>query len=196
MKALEEIGISRFLPSPGFAFIVLSMVLFGAFGYWIAKDEWYMRLNKVEGKLDYSYYLEELAAREENEAKRKQLLSSAMKFRSWAYIDSKRWKEAIPLIEHMLNEDPENCRNHYNFAAAFRGTGDKNGAILHYSRAIESGCGDYHVYLERGDLYLQQRQYEKSIADFKAALKVEPSNHDAQKKLETAQNLLSDRGKL
>ena len=73
-------------------------------------------------------------------------------------------------------------------------TGDNDGAIASYNRAIELNGTNANAYLNRGAAWYQKNDFVRAAADFRVALNVAPANwirrDDAQANLKLAEQQL------
>jgi len=82
MTRYKIIQYKKFLPSYGFIFILITIVIILGFGHWIAKDYWYEKPNTTEFYNGYSNYLIKLSKNTENVDEKERLLSLSKKYKS------------------------------------------------------------------------------------------------------------------
>lgn len=116
---------------------------------------------------------------------------------SGAYILSRRFKDAVPLLETMLEEDPHNAMLWTNVGAAYLGNPvlardeEQLQAIVAFERALEIDPAAPHVAYNLGLIYRDRGNYPKAITWFQKALQANPNDRDAQRLIERLQRKLA-----
>jgi tetratricopeptide (TPR) repeat protein len=86
------------------------------------------------------------------------------------YLDANRYDDAIAVSEAALAKRTEDPDLHANIAVALRGKGDKQGAMLHYDRAIKVVGDNANLRFGYGSLLLDMGDKEKAAVQLKEAL--------------------------
>jgi tetratricopeptide (TPR) repeat protein len=86
------------------------------------------------------------------------------------YLDANRYDDAIAVSEKALAKRTEDPDLHANIAVALRGKGDKQGAALHYDRAIRIVGDNANLRFGFGSLLLEMGDKDKAAVQLKAAL--------------------------
>jgi len=87
-----------------------------------------------------------------------------------------RCREAVDILGRAVRRDPENALVQNALGLAYRCQGLNREAAASFSRAITLAPAYATAYLNRGDLYLSNTQYELAIQDFEWAIEQEPAN--------------------
>ena len=72
----------------------------------------------------------------------------------------------------------------YNFDGAthlkqgfmFQQKGEYDQALISYRQAIETMSHEPQIYINRGNIYIDQKRYELAIADFNTVLQINPQH--------------------
>jgi tetratricopeptide (TPR) repeat protein len=95
--------------------------------------------------------------------------------RAWAYDKTGEADKAIADWEAVLRIDPTHNAT----------------TMAYFSRVIERDTDNINAYYKRGCAYSNMSKYDRAIADFKAALKLDPGNADIKTNLEKAKERYS-----
>lgn len=113
---------------------------------------------------------------------------------SSAYILCGRFKKAVPLLEKLVAEHPDNAHYHLNLGAAYLGnpvlaTGAQQlQAIASFVRALELNPGLPNAAYNIGLIYRDRDEKEQAIHWFNRALQTNPNDHHARSILSRLQN--------
>jgi len=114
-----------------------------------------------------------------------------------AYILSKRWKDAVELLEIGSQMDPGNAAVWCNLAAAYLGTlqistrDKQDRAIAAYRRTLELNPYYPNAHYNLGLIYEDRGEWDRARDMFRKALQVNPSDRDARVLLAKAESLLA-----
>ena len=109
------------------------------------------------------------------------------------YIDTKKYEEAIVVLEGLLKSVPESSDIHYLAGIAYDGKGDANAARQHFERVrpdnrfYESGVLDLHSLENRGET---SRSCDPAVVGFILGATI-LDNYDDCKAFEQFKNSLS-----
>jgi tetratricopeptide (TPR) repeat protein len=108
---------------------------------------------------------------EEGEQGWQKELDSAVKL-----LNANRCKEALDKLERVARTNPANVDIQNALGLTYVCLSLPSTAIQHFSRAIDIQPGYAAAYGNRGQVFLQSRQFELAIQDFDWALQQEPGN--------------------
>ena len=114
---------------------------------------------------------------------KKRLLESFLS-RAEEKISSKKFEEAILLLDSAIKLNPNNDILFIRRGYSKDQIGKIEEAIVDYTRAINSGTKDPDLYIKRIDAYCKIHKYAKAIDSCKLALKWMPDNPELTKKME------------
>ncbi|MDQ6862665.1 MAG: sulfotransferase domain-containing protein [Thermoproteota archaeon] len=114
---------------------------------------------------------------------------------SWAariFIHNKGYYEALPLIDKLLSNKPDNPHWNYYKAFCLQCIGkDLQEAVKHYSIALENGFGEFWVRYNRGALFRNVGDIDKAYIDMHKALSINPTHQLARDLLEEIEDIRS-----
>jgi len=93
------------------------------------------------------------------------------------FVNSGRVSDAVPLLERLLFEVPNYRDLHYLLAYCLQLTrADVQGALEHYSVALENGFDEFWVRYNRGMLLREMGDFAAARADLARVLELQPEN--------------------
>lgn len=102
-----------------------------------------------------------------------------------------KWREAVDNYKHALQISPEDEGLHYNLAMAYFDGGEKREAAKCLERALKHNPEFYKhsevVSMNIGNTFFDVRDYSMSIQFFENALKINPQNTSAKRRLASAE---------
>jgi len=90
-----------------------------------------------------------------------------------------RYREVITTMTKLTTSEKNNSDYTVLLARAQMASGNPSGAILSYSKLIESGTPDAGLYLQRAECYRKTGEYEKAMKDISKYLDFYPQNKEA-----------------
>ena len=114
---------------------------------------------------------------------------------SGAYILTKKFKQAVSLLETLREQAPDNAMVWTNLGAAYLGNpvlareADQLQAIAAFEKALTIDPIAPNVAYNIGLIYRDRREYDKAIAWFQRALQANPKDRDAQNMIARLQKL-------
>ncbi len=114
---------------------------------------------------------------------------------SGAYILTKKFKQAVTLLETLRKRAPENAMVWTNLGAAYLGNPilardeDQLQAIAAFEEALAIDPHAPNVAYNIGLIYRDRREYDMAIAWFRRALQTNPKDRDARNLIEKLQEL-------
>src|SRR5205814_7146076 len=113
------------------------------------------------------------------------------RMRGFAEIGLTDWDKAIADFTAVIQKDPNDAQAYERRAFAQRSQKKFNEAIADYSKSLDLKQ-DADVFAKRGYTYVTYLQdYEKGIADYEQALKINPNDYDTQQRLLYARQALA-----
>ena len=112
---------------------------------------------------------------------------------SGAFILTRKFKKAVPLLEGLLREDPENAMIWTNLGAAYLGnpilakTDDQDKAIEAFQTALQYDPVAPSVAYNIGLIYRDQKKKNQAKKWFHKALQANPNDKDARQLLSQLQ---------
>ncbi len=109
---------------------------------------------------------------------------------SGAYILSKQFKLALPLLEGLSAEEPQNVMVWTNLGAAYLGNPilaqdeQQQLAIAAFSKAYELNPATPNVAYNLGLVYRDRGEKETAVFWFQRAVQANPNDHDARQMIE------------
>jgi tetratricopeptide (TPR) repeat protein len=97
-------------------------------------------------------------------------------FQTWTRCDV--WQNAETLWNDTIQKHPEASPPYNNRGVIKEWKGDLAGAVADYSRAIALNARYRNAYINRAIAYFKMHEYEKSIADNRRAIELEPRNSE------------------
>lgn len=101
---------------------------------------------------------------------------------------NENWQEMSTISDSVIKYYPKSKFGYFFKGLALDLLGDYKLAIKYYSVAVKLDPTVPDIYQNRALAYLQDKQYDKAIADYNAALKLDPDNKLAQEQREYAIN--------
>jgi tetratricopeptide (TPR) repeat protein len=104
-----------------------------------------------------------------------------------AYILSKRFVEAVQVLEPLSRRDPDNPMVWTNLGAAYLGNpilakdNDQQQAIAAFKKAIELNPAAPNVAYNLGLIYRDRQEIDQALHWFRRALQVNPNDRDARR---------------
>src|SRR5438552_360190 len=86
---------------------------------------------------------------------------------------------ALADFQEVLRLDPADPAVHAWLGNAWQGKGELDRAIAEYTTAIDAGNREAQTYYNRAMTHSRKDEYELAIADYSAALAIEPDYPDA-----------------
>lgn len=111
--------------------------------------------------------------------------ATALSMRSDVYEGLNKWDLAYKDLTECIKANPKATTLYLRRAVALRHLHRVPEAVADYNKAVELEPSDIN-YERRGDFYLQSKELNKAVADFKAALRVQPANKKALQGLSSA----------
>ena len=114
---------------------------------------------------------------------------------SGAYILTKKFKQAISLLETLREQAPDNAMVWTNLGAAYLGNpvlareAEQLQAIAAFEKALTIDPIAPNVAYNIGLIYRDRREYDKAINWFRRALQANPNDQDAQNMIAKLQKL-------
>ena len=105
-------------------------------------------------------------------------------------INSKRFSEAVPVLQSLLTLDPYNGDTLYALGICYASLKKYPEAIDAYTRALDLRPNDADLWNHRGVAYYEFKKYREASDDFNKALSINPDLAVAQKNLQNAQKKL------
>jgi tetratricopeptide (TPR) repeat protein len=125
-------------------------------------------------------------------AQLEQNLEGAYLDRGIALAKHGKFNESVKDFEQAARLEPDNPKAFEDLGHALILTGDNDAAITSYNRAIELDGTDANAYLNRGAAWYQKKNFARAASDFRAALRIAPSNwlgrQDAEANLKMAES--------
>ena len=92
-----------------------------------------------------------------------------------AYVRLKRDQEALNIFESLIKEDPElYFKAYFDIAGVYSRQGDFQKALNTLDRAEQADPNNARVYLEKGYVYKNLKEYDRSIMSFSRAKELNP----------------------
>lgn len=88
----------------------------------------------------------------------------------------RRPRDAVEAYTRALEQEPDTRYAIEHRAAAYASLGEAERALADLTSIIEKRSDDPDAYVDRGNFFLNQREYVKAIADFDKAHSLDPSN--------------------
>lgn len=88
----------------------------------------------------------------------------------------RRPRDAAEAYTRALEQEPDNLYGIQHRAEAYASLGDNQRALADFTSIVEKMHNDPGAYIERGNFFRLQREYDKAIADFDKAHSLDPSN--------------------
>lgn len=107
-----------------------------------------------------------------------------------AYILSRRFAEAVQVLEPLSRRDPDNPMVWTNLGAAYLGNpilakdNDQQQAIAAFKKAIELNPAAPNVAYNLGLIYRDRQEIDQALHWFRRALQVNPNDRDARRFVE------------
>jgi predicted Zn-dependent protease len=117
-----------------------------------------------------------------------------------AYILGGQFQRAVPVLEAVVEREPDNAMVWTNLGAAYLGnpvlatTEQQDRAIVAFERALECDPAAPHVAYNIGLIYRDREDRERAIYWFTRALRADPLDADARRILERLKAERSDLG--
>jgi tetratricopeptide (TPR) repeat protein len=109
-------------------------------------------------------------------------------------IRLRRFVEAIPLLEALVEARPDDERCWFNLAVAHQALGHLGAARAAWDRVLELRPADVETLVHRGEVLLDLHEWSLAAADFGAALKLDPDGTDCTLNLALAWQRMGRRG--
>jgi len=103
-----------------------------------------------------------------------------------AFMQSGKTAEAIPLLEALLKQDPNNIEANYLLGNARYRMGDRDGAMTAYRQAIRINPFAVEPHGNLGSLLASAGQWDEAIAELNIAIQLKPDYGDAHYNLANA----------
>jgi tetratricopeptide (TPR) repeat protein len=104
-------------------------------------------------------------------------------WRAYIYRELDRPELAIDDYSTLIQLDPTNAKNYILRARLHRDADDLDKAVADYTSVIDGDLGDIServkAHVRRGLIYSAQQRYEDAVADFTAAIQLNPQDADA-----------------
>ena len=100
-------------------------------------------------------------------------------FTALCYSDMGCSPEAVNVYYRMLEIDGRNDRIHSNLGLQLMRLGDTSRALEHYEKAVEYNPDSYFAYVNRGNCYFNQDDYENAEKDALRALEIRGNGKEA-----------------
>ena len=103
-----------------------------------------------------------------------------------AYILTKKFKQAVALLQPLSEQEPHNVMVWTNLGAAYLGNPilardeEHNKAIAAFEKAFEINPAAPHVAYNLGLIYRDRKEYTTAIAWFNKAIQANPADQDAR----------------
>src|SRR2546423_5056169 len=92
------------------------------------------------------------------------------------FAKKKEYDKAIAEFTEAIKAEPNDAKNYFNRATAYRGAGKMEEARADFAKAIEMQPNNTAAYIGRGEGLLQQKQWNAAEADFDKALQIAPGD--------------------
>lgn len=118
---------------------------------------------------------------------------------SGAYILTKKFKQAVTLLERLREQAPDNVMVWTNLGAAYLGNPvlardeEQRQAIAAFEEALTIDPMAPNVAYNIGLIYRDRREYEMAIAWFQRALQANPNDRDARNLIDKLRQQLNGR---
>ena len=89
-----------------------------------------------------------------------------------------RYEEARKIFEMLTFLDHKNYFHHLALASAYQKLGKLVDAIFQYSETLKLAKDNINALVNRGELYIRQRNYRKAAEDFRKAIILDQSGKD------------------
>jgi tetratricopeptide (TPR) repeat protein len=102
---------------------------------------------------------------------------AALLLRGEVLLAMQRPDEAKPLLERVVELDPERPRGHFQLATALQATGDTAGALSHFGLEIERNDSDevrIWAHTNRSIIFEQERKWAEAAAEMEAVVAIDP----------------------
>ena len=103
-----------------------------------------------------------------------------------AFMQSGKTTDAIPLLEALIQQDPNNIEANYLLGNARYRMGDRDGAMTSYRQAIRINPFAVEPHGNLGSLLAAAGQWDEAIAELNAALRLKPDYAEAHQNLANA----------
>lgn len=119
---------------------------------------------------------------------------------SGAYILTKKFKKAIPLLETLRDDQPTNPMVWTNLAAAYLGNpvlaqeDDQHKAITAFQQALAHDPDAPNVAYNIGLIYRQRNEYAEALKWFQQAAQTNPQDKDAHYYIEVLTKIIATDG--
>jgi len=90
-----------------------------------------------------------------------------------------RYNEAVTALTKLTSAEKDNVKYLTLLARAQMASGNAAGAVLSYSRIIDSGALDAGLFILRAECYLKTGEFEKAMRDISKFLDIYPDNKEA-----------------
>jgi Flp pilus assembly protein TadD len=102
-----------------------------------------------------------------------------------------RSEEAAIIFEGLLSLDPRNAYCHSALGAAYLRLEQDEKALTHLNMALQLDGRDISAYINRGELFLKQRDFKQAQADLEMAIRIGASIGMRNQAVKRAQGLLN-----
>jgi sulfotransferase 6B1 len=117
-------------------------------------------------------------------------LVDAWAFRS--FVDRGGYREAIPILEKLLSNKPQDPQWNYYEAFCLQSIGENlQQAVNHYNIALDSGFDEFWVRYNRGALFKSMGEIDKARTDLQRAVSLDPTADVAYKMLSELEEMIS-----
>lgn len=90
--------------------------------------------------------------------------------RAFCYMETENYSGAAADLKIFLEHYSTDASTWYNYGIAQRRSNDPQGAVESYTRALELNPSYYDALINRGNAYMDLKQYQKALDDYNAAL--------------------------
>lgn len=109
-----------------------------------------------------------------------------------ARLQAGDWARAQQALETALKMESAPFRAHFYYGVALKAQGQYDEALKSLKRMVTRFPRDRVAKIERGELYLQIKDYNRAIIDFEKVLSIDPENVEAYYFLEQAYRAIGD----
>lgn len=117
--------------------------------------------------------------------------TSAYLLQADIFKGTKHFKEAIVVYTRVLAERPEDTSVLTARGICYARIADREHAIRDFTRCLQIDQNCLESYIQRGNVYMQQRRYKQALSDFQIAQKLSPTLVEVNRKLKIAESKLN-----
>ncbi len=133
---------------------------------------YYLKVLRAERANDYEGAAEDLALLVKHDPKVEKFYPQLAGF----YLRTGQFDKGITLCRTALDLFPQNLEIHTSMADMLSAADQKDEALEHYLKAIESDQGNIRGLLLAGNIYFEKQQYDRAQELFRKALIIEANN--------------------